>query len=204
MLVGYVLMHATFVNLFYNMRKLGSKFWLGTSVLVSSVFGFLLALLTAYLINIPVNPVTLSEALPFLVLIVGFEKPFTLARAVFKNPSATRSVSRPDLSAFGQGAIDRRSNNSSWGDDVPQSATFGQRTLGIRPASEVAMQAVNKHGFQIVKEYSIEIAVLLAGAASGISGLKEFCQLAALILAYDCAFLFGFYVAILTIMLEVS
>ena len=29
MLAGYILMHATFVNLFLNMRKLGSKFWLG-------------------------------------------------------------------------------------------------------------------------------------------------------------------------------
>lgn len=29
MLFGYLLMHLTFINLFINMRKLGSKFWLG-------------------------------------------------------------------------------------------------------------------------------------------------------------------------------
>lgn len=29
MLLGYLLMHLTFINLFINMRKLGSKFWLG-------------------------------------------------------------------------------------------------------------------------------------------------------------------------------
>jgi hydroxymethylglutaryl-CoA reductase (NADPH) len=29
MLIGYLLMHLTFINLFINMRKLGSKFWLG-------------------------------------------------------------------------------------------------------------------------------------------------------------------------------
>ena len=29
MLIGYILMHLTFINLFINMRKLGSKFWLG-------------------------------------------------------------------------------------------------------------------------------------------------------------------------------
>jgi len=174
------------------------------SVLVSSIFGFLFALLTAYLLNIPVNPVTLSEALPFLVLIVGFDKQFVLARAVFKNPSATRSVSRPDAS-FGvyDANGNRRSANSSWGEDALQSAGLRERTA-MKPAGEIAIHAVNKHGLQIVKEYAVEIGVLLGGALSGISGLKEFCQLGALILAFDCAFLFGFYVAILTIMVEVS
>ena len=174
------------------------------SVLVSSTFGFLFALLTAYLLHIPVSPVTLSEALPFLVLIVGFDKPFVLARAVFKNPSATRPVSRPDLSVFArpESPQDRRTN-SSWGDEAIQQATLRERTA-MRPAGEIAIHAVNKHGYQLMKEYAVEIGVLLVGACSGISGLKEFCQLGALILAFDCAFLFGFYISILTIMVEVS
>lgn len=29
MLIGYIMMHLTFINLFINMRRLGSKFWLG-------------------------------------------------------------------------------------------------------------------------------------------------------------------------------
>ncbi|WP_375803395.1 hypothetical protein, partial [Enterobacter kobei] len=45
--------------------------------------------------------------------------------------------------------------------------------------------------------------MLAMGAASGIGGLREFCYLAALALAVDCVFLFTFYVAILSVMVEV-
>jgi len=85
-LLGYVLMHLTFVRLFLNMRKMGSSFWLPSATLISSIFGFLFALLAAFLLAVPVDPICLSEALPFLVITVGFDKPFLLARAVFSNP----------------------------------------------------------------------------------------------------------------------
>jgi len=53
MLLGYIFMHGSFFNLFVNMRKIGSKFWLAFSVLVSGSFAFLAALLTAYLTMCP-------------------------------------------------------------------------------------------------------------------------------------------------------
>lgn len=81
-LTGYVMMHATFFSLFLNMRKVGSKFWLASSVLISSSFAFLCALLSVYHLGVHVNPVLLSEALPFLVITVGFEKPVSLAKAI--------------------------------------------------------------------------------------------------------------------------
>ena len=65
------------------------------------------------------------------------------------------------------------------------------------------MQGINKVGYQIATEYIIEIAVLLAGSFTGVAGLTEFCRLAALILFFDCLFLFGFFAAILTVMVEV-
>ena len=46
MVIGYLTMHFTFVSLFLNMRTMGSKFWLGATVLISSTFSFLLALAT--------------------------------------------------------------------------------------------------------------------------------------------------------------
>ena len=87
MLIAYLLMHSTFVSLFLNMRRLtlslrptsrSSGLWLATSALVSSCLAFLFALLTAWYLDISVNPVLLGEALPFLVITVGFEKPFVL------------------------------------------------------------------------------------------------------------------------------
>lgn len=102
-MLGYILMHLTFVRLFLNMRKMGSSFWLPSATLISSIFGFLFALFAAYLLNIPVDLIQLSEALPFLVITIGFDKPFLLARAVFQNPEikpvlAPAPAPVPDLS----------------------------------------------------------------------------------------------------------
>ena len=50
----------------------------------------------------------------------------------------------------------------------------------------------------------MEIVVLTIGAKSGISGLREFCFLSALLLAYDFIAMFTWYTAILTLKLEVN
>jgi len=71
------------------------------------------------------------------------------------------------------------------------------------PAKTNVTEAVDKAGMSMVREYCIEIAVMAVGATSGVSGLREFCQLAALNFIFDCAFLFSFYSAILTVMVEV-
>ena len=94
MAIGYLTMHFTFVSLFLNMRTMGSKFWLGATVLISSTFSFLLALATVDYLGVPINMVLMSEGLPFLVVTVGFEKPFMLTKAVLqgKTSSVTRST----------------------------------------------------------------------------------------------------------------
>lgn len=199
-------------------------------MLVYGVFGFLMALMTASLIGVDIDPVVLSEALPFLVITVGFEKPFTLARAIFTNPALTpingasalrsRVASRSNLASPRLSTIGRVSANGQLlspyanghanGDhhDDSYDSFAAARNSGLRwgqpiPARDIVMQGINKVGYQIATEYAIEIAVLLAGSFTGVAGLTEFCRLAALILFFDCLFLFGFFAAILTVMVEV-
>lgn len=207
----------------------------GASVLTSSVFAFLLALTTAYLLGVTVDPICLSEALPFLVITVGFEKPFLLTRAVFTHPAiapqeATPGKTHPgllsalnetqplpDLDAPTNGDVTTdldstaRLNGHSNEEDFVRALTARLKSEpSLRwaaptpvPAREVVVAAVERVGVLIVRDYAIEIAVMAVGATSGVSGLREFCQLAALILTFDCAFLFAFYVAILNVMVEV-
>ncbi|ORX36117.1 hydroxymethylglutaryl-coenzyme A reductase-domain-containing protein [Kockovaella imperatae] len=220
-LLGYILMHSTFVHLFISMRKLGSNFWLPFATLISSIFAFLTALLAAYLLNIPIDPVSLSEALPFLVITVGFDKPNLLARAVFQNPEIAPVAVSPDLSPSKDLPDPFSSTDGKSGPVLGLDLGALHKELaplerlqrlaegrGVRWAAPVAakaivVDAVRKKGVGIVRDYAIEIAVLSVGAYSGIGGLKEFCNLAALIMAADCVFLFTFYVAILAVMVEV-
>ncbi|KAH9968240.1 hydroxymethylglutaryl-coenzyme A reductase-domain-containing protein [Russula dissimulans] len=173
-LAGYVLMHTTFIRLFLASRSLGSNFWLTTAILSSSILSFMVALPIASYLRIPLDPVSLIEALPFLVCTVGFEKPLRLARAVFGHPHLIQPA-------------------------IQEGRLRGQ----MKPAPDLILEALDKVGNIIVRDYALEIAVLLIGAYSKVGGLKEFCALAALLLTVDCAATATFYVAILSVMIEV-
>ena len=168
-------MHITFGRLFLSSRSLGSNFWLMTAIISSSVTAFLLALPLAMYLNIPLDPVCLVEAIPFLVCTVGFDKPLRLARAVFTHPHVTRPA-------------------------VQEGRWRGQMKL----AGDVVLEAVDQVGNGILKDYALEIVVLLVGASSHVGGLREFCALAVLVLALDCFMLCTFYTAVLAVMIEVS
>lgn len=183
MALGYLSMHLTFVSLFMSLRKLGSNFWLGISVLFSSTFAGLFGIMVTISLGVPLNMVLLSEGLPFLVVIIGFEKPIVLTKAVL---SASLSQRRP----FAESPVEANGNGNR------------ASASGIQSAVQVAVQDC---GLEIIRDYVIEILILVAGAASGVQGgLCQFCFLAAWILFFDSIMLFTFYTAILTIKLEIN
>lgn len=180
MSLGYISMYLTFISLFTSMRRLGSNFWLATSVLFSSAMAFLFGLMVTMKMGVPVNVVLLSEGLPFLVVTVGFEKPIILTQAVLSAAIQGRRPSPP-------------------GSPSPSN---GDAPMTIQSAVQAA---VRERGFEIVRDYAVEIAILCVGAASGIQGgLRQFCFLAAWTLFFDCIMLFTFYTSILTIKLEIT
>ncbi|CAK7262712.1 3-hydroxy-3-methylglutaryl-coenzyme A (HMG-CoA) reductase isozyme [Sporothrix epigloea] len=195
MVLGYLSMHLTFVSLFLSMRRLGSNFWLGTSVLFSSIFAFLFGLIVTTKLGVPVSMVLLSEGLPFLVVTIGFEKNIALTKAVLSH------------------ALERRRNleRSSANASAPSSSSAKSAGKKVTTTSspsviQYAIQmAIKENGFEIVRDYAIEILILVIGAASGVQGgLQQFCFLAAWILFFDCILLFSFYTAILCIKLEIN
>jgi len=180
MVLGYISMHLTFVSLFISMRRMGSNFWLFTTTLFSSVFAFLFGLIVTTQMGVPLNMVLLSEGLPFLVVTIGFEKSIVFTKAVL---SAALDTRRPR----------------------PQdSPTLAPQKYGTLMPAAVQV-AINEKGYEIVRDYAIEICILAAGAASGVQGgLQQFCFLAAWILVFDCILLFTFYTAVLNIKLEIN
>ncbi|ERF70877.1 3-hydroxy-3-methylglutaryl-coenzyme A reductase [Endocarpon pusillum Z07020] len=186
MALGYLSMHLTFISLFLSMKRLGSNCWLATSVLLSSLFAFLFGLLITTKLGVSINMVLLSEGLPFLVVTIGFEKSIILTKAVLSASFDSRK--KPSTNDAANGHV--------WGAPPAQSP----------PSIQDAIQtAVKENGFEIVRDYAIEIAILVAGAASGVQGgLRQFCFLAAWILLFDCLLLFTFYTTILCIKLEIN
>ncbi|VDB95645.1 unnamed protein product [Peniophora sp. CBMAI 1063] len=173
-LAGYVLMHTTFIRLVLASRALGSNFWLTAAILSSSILAFMLSLPLARRLGIPLEPVSLIEALPFLVCTVGFEKPLRLARAVFAHEHA-----------------------------LAPAVSEGRRRGEMKPTPVLILEALDRTGNALLRDYALEIAVLLGGAYSRVGGLRQFCALAALLLALDACALLTFYVAILAVMVEV-
>ena len=161
---------------------MGSNFWLATTVLFSSAFSFLFGLIVTTKLGVPINMVLLSEGLPFLVVTIGFEKPIVLTKAVL---SASLNSRWPGPQTAAQKGTHHESN--------PKTIQFAVQA------------AIGEKGFEIVRDYAVEVALLIAGAASGVQGgLRQFCFLAAWVLFFDCLLLFTFYTAILSVKLEIN
>lgn len=179
MVLGYLSMHLTFVSLFLSMRRMGSNFWLGMSTLFSSCFAFVFGLAVTTKLGVDISVVLLSEGLPFLVVTIGFEKNIVLTRAVLTHAIEFRRA-------------DAKSGKKS------SRQTQDPIQLAIRAA-------IKDKGYEIIRDYAIEITILILGAASGVQGgLQQFCFLAAWILVFDGILLFTFYTAILSIKLEIN
>ncbi|PMB66370.1 3-hydroxy-3-methylglutaryl-coenzyme A reductase [Beauveria bassiana] len=180
MVLGYLSMHLTFVSLFLSMRRMGSNLWLGMSTLFASAFAFVFGLAVTTKLGVPISVILLSEGLPFLVVTIGFEKNIVLTRAVLNHAIEAR----------------RNPSQSRQGKDKSQTQDV------IRTAIHAA---IKDKGYEIIRDYAIEITILVLGAASGVQGgLQQFCFLAAWILFFDCLLLFTFYTAILSIKLEIN
>ena len=184
MALGYLAMHLTFISMFVSMKRLGSNAWLAVSVLLNSVFAFLFGLVTTTKMGVPINLVLLSEGLPFLVVTIGFEKAIMLTRAVLSASYDTR----------------KRTENGA-----PLSPSMTLSSAGPASVLEATQTAIREVGFEIVRDYVIEIFILTLGAASGVQGgLRQFCFLASWILFFDGVLLFTFYTTILCIKLEIN
>ncbi|KAH3659984.1 hypothetical protein OGAPHI_007189 [Ogataea philodendri] len=83
--VAYGAMWFTFAQLFFEMKKLGSNFWLAFGSLLSSGIAFLFALaIGTTLLNLKVPLISLSEGLPFLVATIGFKHKIAFTAPVLK------------------------------------------------------------------------------------------------------------------------
>lgn len=172
--MGYLAMHLTFVSLFLAMRRLGSNFWLATAVLLQSAFAFLFALAVTVHLGVPINMVLLSEGLPFLVVIIGFEKPIVLTKAVL---SASLDARRAAEETRGE----------------PLTIQTAVQTA----IKQTGFEIVRDYFFEIL----ILVAGAMSGIQGG---LRQFCFLGAWILLFDSLMLLTFYTAILTIKLEIN
>jgi len=188
---GYLLMHSTFFRLLLSSRALGSHFWLTAAILTSSTLGFVLALPLAMLIGIPVDPILLTEALPFLVCTVGFDKPLRLGRAVFQH----EFIFAPLMPS---------SKHYSAPSSISPSTSSRRQQQQMLPAATLLLEALDRCGNSLLRDSALEIAVLIVGANSKVGGLRECCALAALILGVDCIMSATFLVAVMGVMIEVS
>ncbi|KAJ2671450.1 3-hydroxy-3-methylglutaryl-coenzyme A (HMG-CoA) reductase isozyme [Coemansia sp. RSA 1085] len=178
--MSYAITISTFINTFVTMRRYGSQITLALSVIFSGFCAFVFAIMSVHVLGYPINAVLLTEALPFLIICVGFDKSLTLTRSVL-------------LAAYS----DRQRSNSN----------AGKRTQDARSNTPAQIQAqigrgVDKCAMQLIKDYLFEISILAIGVCSGVPQLHEVCLISSFILMFEGVFMFTLYAAILTLKLD--
>ncbi|CAN3375635.1 hypothetical protein DIURU_001199 [Diutina rugosa] len=104
--VAYLAMWYTIIKVFFDMKQVGSTFWVAFSTIVSGVFAFLFALYTSSsVLDCKVPPVSIAEGIPFLVATVGFKHKSSIAQAIMRQVSSPAPVSQIVSKAFASHSI---------------------------------------------------------------------------------------------------
>nr|AAB39277.1 hydroxymethylglutaryl CoA reductase [Schizosaccharomyces pombe] len=158
---AYACMLISIVSLYLKMRRLGSKFWLFFSVLLSTLFSVQFAMTLVRASGVRISLVSLIESLPFLINVVALDKAAELTRQVITRCSVSDSHS---------------------------------------PMHEDIAKACRNAAPPILRHFSFGIVVLAIFSYCNF-GIKQFFLFAA-VMIYDLLLLFSFFVAILTLKLE--
>ncbi|KAJ2764004.1 3-hydroxy-3-methylglutaryl-coenzyme A (HMG-CoA) reductase isozyme, partial [Coemansia nantahalensis] len=159
--MSYAITVSTFINTFVMMQRYGSRITLALSVIFSGFCAFVFAIGAVHALGYPINVVLLTEALPFLVICVGFDKSLTLTRSVL-------------LAAHGDRQR-RASDDPADAHHAPPSNTPAQIQTQIGTG-------VDRCAGRLVKDYLFEIGILAIGVCSGVPGLCEVCLVSSFIL----------------------
>ncbi|KAJ2776615.1 3-hydroxy-3-methylglutaryl-coenzyme A (HMG-CoA) reductase isozyme [Coemansia interrupta] len=171
--MSYAITMGTFINTFVTMRRYGSQITLALSVIFSGFCAFVFAITTMHVLGYSLDAVLLTEALPFLIICVGFDKSLTLTRSVL-------------LVAYSERQRGKASDEASQQQQI-------QRQIG---------QGIDRCAGKLVRDYLFEIGILAIGVCSGVEQLHEVCLTSALILVFEGVFMFTLYAAILTLKLD--
>jgi hydroxymethylglutaryl-CoA reductase (NADPH) len=179
--VSFILMDTTIITLFLNMRKLGSIITLGISVLLNGTMALVASLmLSSFYYNLRLNWIQLSEALPFLVVAIGFEKPYVLTRAIME------------------------SRHADVEDKMVEGVSKVAPALLLDYMVEVSVLGLASLSGTTFVFFKKNVQVHLRGEwLLGIDGaIKDFAWLSAVIVFFDCIFLFTFYLSIVAFRLK--
>lgn len=146
-----------------TVHKLGapvSPILLRYAVDMRARFYFLLLIVHMYLF-------ACSEATPFLVVAIGFERPYKLTQRIFEENKKVSSRNRDSV-------------------------------------NQIISKAVESVAPTLIRDGLLEILVFILGAKSTIPGLREFCLMSAFLIGYDSILMFTWYVAVLSLKLEVG
>jgi hydroxymethylglutaryl-CoA reductase (NADPH) len=68
---------------------------------------------------------------------------------------------------------------------------------------QIISRAVESIAPTLIRDGLLEIIVFIMGAKSTLPGLREFCLMSAFLIAYDIMLMFTWYIAVLSLKLEV-
>ncbi|KAF2209137.1 hypothetical protein CERZMDRAFT_87116 [Cercospora zeae-maydis SCOH1-5] len=183
MSVSYGTAMLPFIHLFTSMRRLGSNIWLAVGALFCSGFACLFGLVVTAKLDVPITLLLLAEGTPFLIIAVSFEKHVVLARSVFHYERSMR----------------REINRTGTFMTKPRSSDLENFS------SSPLLLAIKDTGPGLLTTYAAELSISLLGTVPGVSdGLQNFCIFASWALCFDLVLLFTFYVAFLSIKLDIS
>ncbi|KAJ1796873.1 3-hydroxy-3-methylglutaryl-coenzyme A (HMG-CoA) reductase isozyme, partial [Coemansia sp. RSA 2399] len=190
--MSYAITISTFINTFVTMRRYGSNITLALSVIFSGFCAFVFAIVAMRSLGYSINVVLMTEALPFLIICVGFDKYLTLTRAVLLAAYSDRPQQQQQQKHAPAASIT----------NMPRHSLISTTVTPAQIQSQMA-RGVDKCAGRLVKDYMFEISILAIGVFAGVPQLHEVSLISSFILMFDAVFMFTLYSAVLTLKLDI-
>lgn len=186
-LMAYLTMGYTFINLYEEMKITGSKFWLSFATLINSTCAFFISLFVShYVFQKDVSISTLLQGIPFIVVVLGFRHQIKLASSVlYKSNLYSSHLSSNELGA----TLSHQTNHNHH-----------------QTNDNIIYDAMVEYGGRFVQDTSLCLIAFIGCSlyTYKLSTLSNFSLLCALIVLFEFILTITFFSAILSLKLEIN
>lgn len=188
-LMAYLTMGYTFINLYEEMKLTGSKFWLSFATLINSTCAFFISLFVSqYVFQKEVSISTLLQGIPFIVVVLGFRHQIKLASSVlYKSNLYSSHLSSNELGT----TLSHQSNHNHHDHQTNDNIIY---------------DAMLEYGGRFVQDTLLCLIAFIGCSlyTYRLSTLSNFSLLCALIVLFEFILTITFFSAILSLKLEIN
>lgn len=204
--LSYLTVFHILINLFYDMKSIGSRIWLSFATLINLTCSICLAISTQFFIFNQFVPLkNLFFGLPFILIFIGFKQQINLTKLTLnENNKLLNKITK--LYDSDDDDDDDNTDLDNFTDESVLEKKLKYHHDSSLTNDKIIYKTILNSRSLLIKDNLILLITFVCGIlySKKLAILKKFCSLCSLILIYQLLLTCTFYTAILSLKLEIN